>query len=106
MLRGLEPGWCGDGSEPLDPKAEKHFRSFVAQIPEFRYTDIWPTMWDDGSIILEWTVGARDYTANIVADALFLCTLAPDEADDESVELDHYDEARLLAYFLRGEIHP
>ena len=103
MLARLEKGWDYPDSQPMDPGAQANYLDWVTTIAVARMDDADPSLTDDGSIRLEWRAGSDYRIAEIGRDSLYLCNLAADRNDD-SVELDAFDPARLTKFFEDGAL--
>jgi hypothetical protein len=92
--------------DPVNPEAAQHFRDFVEAMPADRFRDAEPTLTDEGRIRMEWDREGYSYIAEIGQSDLYLCALAPLPESDDDLELERYDGARLLAFFVDGQLRP
>lgn len=101
-LTQLKAGWSGAESQPLNAASAEHFRAFLVHVPQARANDAYPVLTDEGYVRLEWQSHGHAYSAEIGPNSLYMCDLAPEAVDDSDVELDWYDQDRLVEFFLSG----
>lgn len=104
LILNAKQGWDAEHSRPADRTAVGHYLRFVATVATLRLVDAEPILTDEGFIRLEWEREGIDHVAEIGPDSLWLCSLgaSPTGKDDDSVEVDHYDEGRLTKFFTTG----
>ncbi|MBM4516555.1 hypothetical protein GS532_17645 [Rhodococcus hoagii] len=103
-LAALAAGWDGPDSQPLSDASASHFEEFLTRVAGGRSSDAEPMLTDEGFIRLEWRSAGYSYAAELGADSLYMCALAPSSADDADVELDTFDLERLVHFFESGDL--
>lgn len=83
-VRRLADGWHGTGSVAIDHVALLHYVDFLHLVEYERIADAELAPTADGMVRMEWDRDGFSYVAEIGADKLFLCSLAPDSVDTEA----------------------
>lgn len=106
MILQAKEGWDAEHSQPASRVAVANYLDWLPSVSARRLADAEPMLTDEGFIRMEWSREGHDYTAEIGPESLWLCVLSSDDsdADDDSVELDHYDKSALTAFFEVGRI--
>jgi hypothetical protein len=102
MLARLPKGWDFPDSQPMDRIVEANYLDWLSQVPPDRMNDAEPMLTDEGHIRLEWRRDGYKRIAEIGPNSLFLVSLAPDRADDDSEEINAYDAEALSRFFIEG----
>ncbi|TWS25397.1 hypothetical protein FK268_09415 [Tsukamurella sputi] len=100
ILRARE-GWDTPASLPADRDAVANFTAWFSTVRADRQSDAEPMLTDEGNIRLEWDLGQHECTAEIGADTMWLCLLAPDPIDDADREV-AFDAITLTRFFYSG----